>query len=124
LENSRHSSGLIACRPLPRPYPIHSLTSHSQRTLSASSASRMRSTTLALLLLSALLISAQKSHAKGTPELVQPIVYESDNSELLAKVSSQLLNALANIESMQEGTPIKIAEKRRNKFEFIRFGRK
>lgn len=104
---------------------------------------------------------------KGTPELMQPILYESDNSDLLAKVSSlllgymssnkilnvqvsnQLMSALASIESMQEGeasivhcspvdgaiptrilklqlsgTPIKIAEKRRNKFEFIRFGRK
>ncbi|KAK5972181.1 FMRFamide peptide FLP-12 [Trichostrongylus colubriformis] len=84
----------------------------------------MRTSTVVLLLLSALLISAQKSHAKGTPELMQPLVYETDNSEMLAKVSSELLNALANIESMQEGTPIKIAEKRRNKFEFIRFGRK
>ncbi|VDO36207.1 unnamed protein product [Haemonchus placei] len=63
-------------------------------------------------------------YAKGTPELMQPVVFETDNSDLLAKVSSQLLNALANIESMQEGTPLKIAEKRRNKFEFIRFGRK
>ncbi|XGW35807.1 hypothetical protein V3C99_019190 [Haemonchus contortus] len=84
----------------------------------------MRTATVALLLVSALLISAQKSHAKGTPELMQPVVFETDNSDLLAKVSSQLLNALANIESMQEGTPLKIAEKRRNKFEFIRFGRK
>ncbi|VDL78495.1 unnamed protein product [Nippostrongylus brasiliensis] len=61
---------------------------------------------------------------KGASELMQPLVYEADNSDLLAKVSSQLLSALANIESLQEGTPVKVAEKRRNKFEFIRFGRK
>ncbi|EYB82663.1 hypothetical protein Y032_0354g3306 [Ancylostoma ceylanicum] len=86
------------------------------------------------------------SDSKGAPELITPMIYENDNSEMLAKVSAQLMNALATIENMQEsesdgwfhgvplafpnstrkllGTPIKIAEKRRNKFEFIRFGRK
>ncbi|WKY14706.1 hypothetical protein Q1695_000325 [Nippostrongylus brasiliensis] len=84
----------------------------------------MRSATVVLLLLSVIFVNAQKSHLKGASELMQPLVYEADNSDLLAKVSSQLLSALANIESMQEGTPVKVAEKRRNKFEFIRFGRK
>uniref|UniRef100_A0A1I7XN04 Secreted protein n=1 Tax=Heterorhabditis bacteriophora TaxID=37862 RepID=A0A1I7XN04_HETBA len=46
---------------------------------------------------------AQKSQPKGAPEMMQPMMYENDNSELLAKVSSQLLSALANIENMQEG---------------------
>ncbi|VDM53912.1 unnamed protein product [Angiostrongylus costaricensis] len=57
---------------------------------------------------------------------MEPLMYEGDNSEMLAKISSQLLNTLATIENMQEGRNdcLKIAEKRRNKFEFIRFGRK
>ncbi|RCN30881.1 hypothetical protein ANCCAN_23342 [Ancylostoma caninum] len=84
----------------------------------------MRTSTTVLFLVSLLLVSAQKSHSKGAPELIPPMIYENDNSEMLAKVSAQLMNALATIENMQEGTPIKIAEKRRNKFEFIRFGRK
>uniref|UniRef100_A0A183FJB7 Ribonuclease Z n=1 Tax=Heligmosomoides polygyrus TaxID=6339 RepID=A0A183FJB7_HELPZ len=49
-------------------------------------------------------------YMKGTPELI----------DLLAKVSSLLLGEA----SIVHCTPIKIAEKRRNKFEFIRFGRK
>ncbi|KHJ99768.1 hypothetical protein OESDEN_00223 [Oesophagostomum dentatum] len=84
----------------------------------------MWTSAITLFMAATLLVSAQKPHSKGTPELIQPMIYESDNSEMLAKVSAQLMNALATIENMQEGTPIKIAEKRRNKFEFIRFGRK
>ncbi|KAK6765186.1 hypothetical protein RB195_025216 [Necator americanus] len=86
----------------------------------------MRTSTTVIFVMSMLLVTAQKSHSKGAPELIQPVMYDPDNSETLAKVSSQLLTALATIESIQEGgvPPIKIAEKRRNKFEFIRFGRK
>ncbi|CAJ0609964.1 unnamed protein product [Cylicocyclus nassatus] len=84
----------------------------------------MWTSTILLFFASMLLVSAQKPHSKGAPELMQPLVYDNDNSEMLAKVSAQLMNALATIENMQEGTPIKMAEKRRNKFEFIRFGRK
>ncbi|KAJ1371914.1 hypothetical protein KIN20_033954 [Parelaphostrongylus tenuis] len=84
----------------------------------------MQSATIFLLLLSSFVINAQRSNVKGTQELIEPLAYEGDNSEMLAKISSQLLNTLATVENMQEGIPVKIAEKRRNKFEFIRFGRK
>ncbi|KJH43236.1 hypothetical protein DICVIV_10752 [Dictyocaulus viviparus] len=84
----------------------------------------MHTATVVILLLNSLFIGAQKLHDKGTPELMEPLMYESENNEILAKISSQLLNTLATIEDMQRGIPLKIAEKRRNKFEFIRFGRK
>uniref|UniRef100_A0A8R1IJI3 Uncharacterized protein n=1 Tax=Caenorhabditis japonica TaxID=281687 RepID=A0A8R1IJI3_CAEJA len=68
--------------------------------------------------------AAQKS--KGSPEVIPAAMYDGDVShESLNKISNQLLNALAELEALQEGSQqLKMAEKRRNKFEFIRFGRK
>lgn len=73
---------------------------------------------------------------------MQPYYYDgADNTEVLRQVSAQLMSALATLENLQEGelegvvvyikmianiagNQLKTAEKRRNKFEFIRFGRK
>ncbi|CAD5221120.1 unnamed protein product [Bursaphelenchus xylophilus] len=74
------------------------------------------------------LCSAQKPHARKG-ELVE------SNDEMLARIQGQLLNALEMLQVYQEGpeTPqvvgispsqMKFTEKRRNKFEFIRFGRR
>lgn len=82
---------------------------------------------------------------KGSPEVLPAAMYdgelshESVNKVLLLltapratrsflncfQISAQLLNALSELEALQEGNQqLKMAEKRRNKFEFIRFGRK
>lgn len=74
---------------------------------------------------------------KGSPELIQPAIFTPSEGEVLQKVQSQLINAIALLESVQESEcpfclsatsvtdPVKMsAEKRRNKFEFIRFGRR
>ncbi|CAD6185071.1 unnamed protein product [Caenorhabditis auriculariae] len=67
-------------------------------------------------------VFTQKS--KGSPEVMSPSIYDGDAShDSLNKISTQLLSVLAEIEEMQDGNQqFKMAEKRRNKFEFIRFG--
>ncbi|VDK45399.1 unnamed protein product [Anisakis simplex] len=59
---------------------------------------------------------------KGTPELIDPSAYASDG-DVLARVQRQLLGAMAMLDALQDGVT-KLPEKRRNKFEFIRFGRR
>ncbi|CAI5455895.1 unnamed protein product [Caenorhabditis angaria] len=82
----------------------------------------------AITLLFVCVIASFAQKSKGSPEYIQQQpAYDSDNNhEALNKVSAQLLTVLAEIENMQEGNQqLKMAaEKRRNKFEFIRFGRK
>jgi len=53
-----------------------------------------------------------------------PVALSGD--ELISKVESQLFNAVGLLQAYQEAAPmpLKFAEKRRNKFEFIRFGRR
>ncbi|CAB3399256.1 unnamed protein product [Caenorhabditis bovis] len=88
--------------------------------------------TLAVVSIIFFLIStafAQKFGAKGSPEVVPQMaaLYDGEaRNSGLNKVTEQLLNALTELENLQEGGhPLKMAaEKRRNKFEFIRFGRK
>ncbi|KAF8355145.1 flp-12 [Pristionchus pacificus] len=59
----------------------------------------------------------------------QPEGVVVSDQEILARAQAQLLGAMALLETLDnkqeltEGEPI-TAEKRRNKFEFIRFGRK
>uniref|UniRef100_A0A914DTM4 Uncharacterized protein n=1 Tax=Acrobeloides nanus TaxID=290746 RepID=A0A914DTM4_9BILA len=60
---------------------------------------------------------------KGSPELVEQSPYASDK-EVINKVQQQLFNAMELLQAYEEDAPMKIAEKRRNKFEFIRFGRR
>mgnify|MGYP001026360177 CR=1 FL=1 len=72
---------------------------------------------LLLVLLLALITDAQKQQHN-----VDMTQYD-DNQASLSKVYEQLLGAMAMVDQMQEGNKI-TAEKRRNKFEFIRFGRK
>jgi len=48
------------------------------------------------------------------------------SNELLQRVEAQLIGALELLQAYQDGaepSPLKREEKRRNKFEFIRFGR-
>ena len=77
--------------------------------------------------------TAQKSISgpqKGSPEMMEAAaaaqIYGGQNSdtEVLNKVQGQLYNTLELLQAYQEGGPLKFAEKRRNKFEFIRFGRR
>nr|AAQ23189.1 FMRFamide-related peptide FLP-12 precursor [Ascaris suum] len=79
---------------------------------------------VAFLLLFLSLAFSQKTLAqsKGSPELIQPSIYATD-SEVIAKVQGQLLGAITLLDALQDGT-VKLLEKRRNKFEFIRFGRR
>ncbi|CAL2049939.1 CBN-FLP-12 protein [Caenorhabditis brenneri] len=80
----------------------------------------------AIALLLCIIATCVAQKAKGSPEVLPAAMYDGDAShESLNKISSQLLNALAELEALQEGSQqLKMAEKRRNKFEFIRFGRK
>jgi len=62
---------------------------------------------------------------------LQPImtVTGAMENEMMNKIEAQLITALELLQSIQQDSvlpqsPIKFTEKRRNKFEFIRFGRK
>ncbi|KAI6214812.1 hypothetical protein M3Y94_00312300 [Aphelenchoides besseyi] len=85
---------------------------------------------LSCLLLLSTVISAQRAigNAKGAPEMLDPVIgYGSTDSEMLNKIQGQLLSALEMLQNVQDpaaSVPLKLAEKRRNKFEFIRFGRR
>ncbi|CAI2356894.1 unnamed protein product [Caenorhabditis sp. 36 PRJEB53466] len=81
---------------------------------------------LAITVLLCLVATSAAQKAKGSPEVLPAAMYDGDAShESLNKIGTQLLNALAELEALQEGSQqLKMAEKRRNKFEFIRFGRK
>uniref|UniRef100_A0A915E0Q8 Uncharacterized protein n=1 Tax=Ditylenchus dipsaci TaxID=166011 RepID=A0A915E0Q8_9BILA len=72
-------------------------------------------------------VNAMKPSNKGNPELMEnsQVAYGSEN-ELLGKIESQLFGALQLLQAYEEAAPmpLKFAEKRRNKFEFIRFGRR
>uniref|UniRef100_A0AC34GQD5 Uncharacterized protein n=1 Tax=Panagrolaimus sp. ES5 TaxID=591445 RepID=A0AC34GQD5_9BILA len=75
--------------------------------------------------------TAQKSISgpqKGSPEMMEAAaaaqIYGGSDTEVLNKVQGQLYNTLELLQAYQEGGPLKFAEKRRNKFEFIRFGRR
>uniref|UniRef100_A0A1I8A6U8 FMRFamide-related neuropeptide n=1 Tax=Steinernema glaseri TaxID=37863 RepID=A0A1I8A6U8_9BILA len=61
--------------------------------------------------------------SKGSPEMLDPALVYGNDGEMITRVQSQLLGALQLLQAYQDG-PTKLAEKRRNKFEFIRFGRK
>ncbi|TMS36326.1 hypothetical protein L596_003517 [Steinernema carpocapsae] len=61
--------------------------------------------------------------SKGSPEMIDPAMVYGSDGEMITRVQSQLLGALQMLQAYQDG-PTKFAEKRRNKFEFIRFGRK
>jgi len=65
---------------------------------------------------------------KESPEVVgDQAFYGPDSSAVMNKIQGDLINALDLLQSYQEGaslTPLKLTEKRRNKFEFIRFGRR
>lgn len=71
--------------------------------------------------------SAQKAHliAERTIGGGQ-ITRDAMEGEVMDRVESQLLGALELLQSYQAAAPIgaRFPEKRRNKFEFIRFGRK
>ncbi|CAD5214816.1 unnamed protein product [Bursaphelenchus okinawaensis] len=98
--------------------------------LSAKSTVTMKSVVAVVLALMVVagLCTAQKPHSRKA-ELLE------SNDEMLARIQGQLLNALEMLQVYQEGpeTPqvvgipanqLKFTEKRRNKFEFIRFGRR
>ena len=88
------------------------------------------SSLLSLLLLIVVCISlfnkqanAQKAHLIAERDLGSGV-----RTDVVDKVESQLLGALELLQSYQAGEamplPAKFAEKRKNKFEFIRFGRR
>uniref|UniRef100_A0A7E5A0E2 Uncharacterized protein n=1 Tax=Panagrellus redivivus TaxID=6233 RepID=A0A7E5A0E2_PANRE len=82
----------------------------------------MSQLSLALLLLAvtiATFASAQKNFPSA--EVAQP--YGNVEEEYLNKVPAQLYNSYGYVQAFPDG-PHKFAEKRRNKFEFIRFGRR
>lgn len=75
---------------------------------------------------------------KGAPEILDPALVYGGESEVINKVQGELMNALDLLQNYQEGrptleveancvisganlAPLKLAEKRRNKFEFIRY---
>ncbi|KAI1732191.1 CRE-FLP-12 protein [Ditylenchus destructor] len=84
---------------------------------------------LLVCVFSSFAVCAQKSlpGQKGAPEYMEsnPVTFGSE-SEILSKVEAQLFGALQLLQAYEEAAPIpaKFAEKRRNKFEFIRFGRR
>uniref|UniRef100_A0AC34QSI2 Uncharacterized protein n=1 Tax=Panagrolaimus sp. JU765 TaxID=591449 RepID=A0AC34QSI2_9BILA len=89
--------------------------------------------TCALIILAisfATIVASQKiiqTSQKGNPEMLDAAQFYGGNtpdSEILNKVQGQLFNTLELLQAYQEGGPLKFAEKRRNKFEFIRFGRR
>ncbi|CCD63264.1 FMRF-Like Peptide [Caenorhabditis elegans] len=79
-----------------------------------------------IALLFCLIATCATQKVKGSPEVLPAAMYDGELShESVNKISAQLLNALSELEALQEGNQqLKMAEKRRNKFEFIRFGRK
>ncbi|KAK0396705.1 hypothetical protein QR680_001820 [Steinernema hermaphroditum] len=83
----------------------------------------LRSLFLAVLMI--FIVSGQKAlpQPKGSPEMMDPALVYGSDGEVISRVQSQLLGALQMLQAYQDG-PTKLAEKRRNKFEFIRFGRK
>uniref|UniRef100_A0AAF5PIY1 Uncharacterized protein n=1 Tax=Wuchereria bancrofti TaxID=6293 RepID=A0AAF5PIY1_WUCBA len=70
-------------------------------------------------------VFSQKIQGKRTHELLEPITYNRGNDrELVAKAEEQLLNTLSLLEALADDSNQLQMEKRRNKFEFIRFGRR
>jgi len=74
-------------------------------------------------------VSAMKplQSQKGAPENFDgPVASYGSENEVLSKIEAQLFGALQLLQAYEEAAPmpLKIAEKRRNKFEFIRFGRR
>jgi len=65
---------------------------------------------------------------KGAPENYDsgPVATYGSENEVLSKIEAQLFGALQLLQAYEEAAPmpLKFAEKRRNKFEFIRFGRR
>ncbi|KAK0396706.1 hypothetical protein QR680_001820 [Steinernema hermaphroditum] len=80
----------------------------------------LRSLFLAVLMI--FIVSGQKALPRS-PEMMDPALVYGSDGEVISRVQSQLLGALQMLQAYQDG-PTKLAEKRRNKFEFIRFGRK
>jgi len=94
---------------------------------------------LLMVVITVVAINAQKSGHKiiGAPETVidngqfqgafPDYGYgDSNNNEALNRVEKQLFATLELLQAYREALPmpLKFAEKRRNKFEFIRFGRR
>ncbi|KAH7732242.1 FMRFamide-related peptide FLP-12 precursor [Aphelenchoides avenae] len=87
--------------------------------------------TVLLLVVVNVFVSAQKPllQRKGAPEIMeQPAYGGTGDNEVLEKVQAQLLGAMELLQAYEDAhapsVPLKFTEKRRNKFEFIRFGRR
>ncbi|CAI4225645.1 unnamed protein product [Auanema sp. JU1783] len=52
------------------------------------------------------------------------VMQNEHDLDVLNELSSQLVTSLKIVQNMREAPEAKVAEKRRNKFEFIRFGRR
>ncbi|KAM3725207.1 E3 ubiquitin-protein ligase arkadia-A [Dirofilaria immitis] len=69
-------------------------------------------------------VFSQKIQSKRTQELLEPITYNRGNREVIAKAEEQLMNTLSLLQILADDSNQLEMEKRRNKFEFIRFGRR